>query len=59
MTRKHFKAAADIVRRFRYMFGPESATALTGMFIEWFTHENSRFSPCKFRAACEGDPSDE
>ena len=52
MTRKHYVEAARIVREAEYL-SSEARARLVSDLVTFFGDDNPRFTPSRFRAACE------
>jgi hypothetical protein len=52
MSRKHYVAAARIVRNAHYLTD-QARARLVADLVTFFADDNQRFSPSRFRAACE------
>jgi hypothetical protein len=52
MSRKDYAEAARIIREGSYL-SAEARALLVSDLVSFFAYDNSRFSPSKFRAACE------
>ena len=52
MSRKDYVEAARIVREADYL-SPEARARLVADLVTFFADENPRFSPSRFREACE------
>jgi hypothetical protein len=52
MSRKDYVAAARIVREAEYLTD-EARARLVSDLVTFFANDNARFSPSRFRAACE------
>jgi hypothetical protein len=52
MSRKDYVEAARIIREASYL-SAEARSRLVGDFVTFFADDNSRFSPSRFREACE------
>lgn len=54
MTKRHFEAAAGIVREKRQALAlPKVADKIADAFVEFFRGDNPRFDEGRFRTACE------
>jgi len=56
MSRKHFSALADLVSRAHYL-DDEARARLVADLVTMCADANPRFSPSRFREACEPQPS--
>jgi hypothetical protein len=52
MSRKHYVEAARIVREAEYL-SEEGRRRLVADLVTFFSDDNARFVPSRFRAACE------
>ena len=55
MSRKDYVAAARLVREAHYL-NDEARARLVADLVTLFADDNARFSPSRFRAACEPVP---
>ena len=55
MSRRDYLEAARIVREADYLT-PAARARLVADLVTFFADDNPRFSPAKFRAACEPEP---
>ena len=56
MSRKHYVEVARIVREATYL-DDEGRAGIVSDLVTYFADDNPRFSPSRFRAACEPDPT--
>ena len=54
MSRKHYVEAARMVREAAYL-SEEARARLVADLVTFFAHDNPRFSPSRFREACQPD----
>jgi hypothetical protein len=57
MSRRNYIEAARIIREASYLT-PDARRQLVADLVTWFADANPRFSPTKFRAACEPEQSE-
>ena len=57
MSRRDYIATAEIIRSLHV--SPEQRAEIVTRFVTMFSDDNPRFSPSKFRAACEPEPEPE
>ncbi len=55
MTKKHFEAAARLVRDARGVYTRGTVAAIEETFVDLFRMFNPRFDADRFRAACRGE----
>lgn len=55
MSRKHYVEVARIVREAAYL-DEEARAGIVSDLAPYFADDNPRFSPSRFRAACEPHP---